>query len=230
MSTVTGRWVDKLARRSLSCSSYFCSSCSSFCSSSCCCIVKALNNQNRMPSAGLGVAQSGFFSVHRLIWRPATNHKFDARCRERESIELELEIGCKAESQKLFQSLASPSLLGFHQALHCKQSSQLEFLEISCLSVVIIFLQISSKFWWLYLLLLRCMWAQLHIFLSYLCAVCTCTYCSSNAFTFLTVVVCRQVAPIFYQRFWPIHRNRFGLFQEFLILMIFKVFLDCYMK
>ena len=35
----------------------------------------------------------------------------------RESIELELEIGCKAESQKLFQSLASPSLSDFIR--HC---------------------------------------------------------------------------------------------------------------
>ena len=47
--------------------------------------------------------------------------------------ELNLKILCKAESQKLFQSLASPSL-GFHQALHCKQSSQLEFFELSCFS------------------------------------------------------------------------------------------------
>ena len=47
--------------------------------------------------------------------------------------ELNLKILCKAERQKLFQSLASPSL-GFHQALHCKQSSQLEFFELSCFS------------------------------------------------------------------------------------------------
>ena len=33
----------------------------------------------------------------------------------------------------MFQSLASPSL-GFHQALHCKQSSQLEFFQLSCFS------------------------------------------------------------------------------------------------
>ena len=48
----------------------------------------------------------------------------------RESIELELEIGCKAESQKLFQSLASPSLSDFIR--HCiankvPNSSSLKF-------------------------------------------------------------------------------------------------------
>ena len=53
-------------------------------------------------------------------------------------IELVGEIWSKAESQKCFQSLDSASALGFHQALHCKQSSQLELLEISRFSVFII--------------------------------------------------------------------------------------------
>ena len=58
--------------------------------------------------------------------------------------ELNLKILCKAGGQKLFQSLASPSL-GFHQALHCKQSFQLEFFELSCFSGFRTF--VATPFW-----------------------------------------------------------------------------------